>query len=653
MPRQFWLPSGQATALAEQALRSRGWSSTSGADWNLAWTLDPPSASAFDSAQSGRWVNHLRGIGALVVKSHLCITLREAATRAAAVGTGKVFRFAPETFLLPAESDAWMRVRAWEPDAVWIQKPADQSRGRGVALVTDPAEVRGQDLVVQRYVDRPHLLDGYKYSLRFYVAIVSLDPLIAYLFDGGFTKFASRPFSLAGADRADRFRHLTNPDILRDDPDAAGVSLRNLTHLAYRDRLHASGVDVDRLWRNIRGVLTATLGAALPQMRAVEHDAGGRARGQFELLGVDIALDAQLQPWLLECNLSPSLSVEASDASDASREEADIKTRVIGDLLQLVGADTMEHPLDVPGSIEQARERIRWHDQRRGRFDRLWPSPDALAVIGGMTLSAFDTAVLDDEARPALVVNGIDAIPVDQGLVLYDARRDRVTLLDRDETHDWPQRARIEWIQDGWLASPDTIDRVTVNRPAIEARPRHRWNRDRAYAVRGLRVLIQPGSDQIEAAIDTVLGWHAADDLDEVDLTMAVPRMRDIPLVLGMIDQHALEKRGQVLRRRLPMSLDDEGHVLLFTQDENHAGAVHRHVTFGGAPFVLVEDGKAEHAWPVRAVVASAPKIGDALLDLIADGPGVIRVPGAQTVRLLADWLSTVAITTGSALETR
>ena len=54
----------------------------------------------------------------------------------------------------------------------------------------------------------------------------------------------------------------------------------------------------------------------------------------FELLGFDIMIDADLEPWLLEVNLSPSLSCDA-------KIDLDIKGKLIADLFTLVG---IQHP---------------------------------------------------------------------------------------------------------------------------------------------------------------------------------------------------------------------------------------------------------------------------------------------------------------------
>lgn len=55
----------------------------------------------------------------------------------------------------------------------------------------------------------------------------------------------------------------------------------------------------------------------------------------FELLGFDILIDNQLNPWLLEVNLSPSLACE-------SPIDQRIKGELIADLLTIAGITPLE-----------------------------------------------------------------------------------------------------------------------------------------------------------------------------------------------------------------------------------------------------------------------------------------------------------------------
>jgi hypothetical protein len=46
----------------------------------------------------------------------------------------------------------------------------------------------------QRYIERPLLLDGYKFDLRLYVCVTSMNPLEAFIYREGFTRLSTEPY---------------------------------------------------------------------------------------------------------------------------------------------------------------------------------------------------------------------------------------------------------------------------------------------------------------------------------------------------------------------------------------------------------------------------------------------------------------------------
>ena len=51
-----------------------------------------------------------------------------------------------------------------------------------------------EHFIVQEYVEKPLLLDGYKFDLRIYVLITSCDPLRVFLFNDGLVRMSTEKY---------------------------------------------------------------------------------------------------------------------------------------------------------------------------------------------------------------------------------------------------------------------------------------------------------------------------------------------------------------------------------------------------------------------------------------------------------------------------
>lgn len=89
------------------------------------------------------------------------------------------------------------------------------------------------------------------------------------------------------------------------------------------------GVDYNSVFNGIKDVIIKTVLSA--EQTILQCNGGSKGKSScFEIYGFDILIDAKLRPWLLEVNVSPSLS-------SSSPMDKQIKTLLLSDSFYLVG----------------------------------------------------------------------------------------------------------------------------------------------------------------------------------------------------------------------------------------------------------------------------------------------------------------------------
>mmetsp|Transcript_34641 Transcript_34641/g.52993 ORF Transcript_34641/g.52993 Transcript_34641/m.52993 type:complete len:194 (+) Transcript_34641:295-876(+) len=123
------------------------------------------------------------------------------------------YAFFPQTYMLPHDfrefSEDAMNLKK---PATYIMKPDDSCQGKGIFLTRNIDQVKSTDAyVVQKYLTKPHLIDGYKYDLRIYVLINGVSPLRAYIYQDGLARFATEKYQKPNPkNMSNLFMHLTN-----------------------------------------------------------------------------------------------------------------------------------------------------------------------------------------------------------------------------------------------------------------------------------------------------------------------------------------------------------------------------------------------------------------------------------------------------------
>lgn len=287
----------------------------------ILWCDASGSIETASCLQPWQFYNHFPGILSIARKVELARNY-ERMYRA----LPQIMNFHPKSFLLPGQfSDlkTYMLSIPKKTDRTFIIKPDRGSQGRGIILVQDPEDLDEycEMSVAQQYID-PYLIDGYKFDLRIYALLTSVDPLRIYIYQEGMARFCTEPYVPPKSSNLEQvYSHLTNYSLNKkndhfqqpENADEADCgSKRSLTSV-YK-YITKNGGDVSAIQHEIESIIRKTIGSIQPLLSNSYHTAINHKDEKsrcFEILGFDILLDSSLKPWLLEVNCMPSLSCDS------------------------------------------------------------------------------------------------------------------------------------------------------------------------------------------------------------------------------------------------------------------------------------------------------------------------------------------------------
>ncbi|KPI98780.1 Tubulin polyglutamylase TTLL4 [Papilio xuthus] len=281
-------------------------------DWIGIWGKHMKSL-MFRAIKDGQKMNHFPGTFHIGRKDRLWRNLQKLVSK---YGMNE-FGIMPKTYVLP--HDMKILKHDWEKHAAnnekWIIKPPASARGTGIKVVSRWTQIpKKRPVVVQRYVSKPYLINGNKFDMRLYVLVTSIHPLRIYLYKDGLARFASVKYNDELASLNDRYMHLTNYSINRlsknytPNEDFAACeghkwTLQSLFHYLKTDR----NVDTDSLWESLKDLVIKTIISGEASISSLTKANVTSRYNCYELFGIDVLLDEDLKPWLLEVNISPSL----------------------------------------------------------------------------------------------------------------------------------------------------------------------------------------------------------------------------------------------------------------------------------------------------------------------------------------------------------
>lgn len=243
--------------------------------------MDPSHANRKDLLTSickSQRVNFLPGMKEMCNKKPLYRLLN----RAKKMGDAKDVFFFPPTFVLPEDyTELDLELQKKKPKT-YICKPDGGAQGAGIFLLRSGQEHKlqpGDKYVVQRYIHRPLLLDGFTFDLRLYVLITSVDPLRCYLFNDGLARFCTQPYAAPNSKNMDQvYIHLTNYSLnkfnkqgfVKNDEDTEDTGSKRSVQTVFQ-QMQALGHDSGAVWEDIKKLCLRTVAIKYPHLWQSYH----------------------------------------------------------------------------------------------------------------------------------------------------------------------------------------------------------------------------------------------------------------------------------------------------------------------------------------------------------------------------------------------
>ncbi|KAM7387905.1 hypothetical protein PAMP_024116 [Pampus punctatissimus] len=309
-------------------------------------------------------INHFPGMGEICRKDCLARNMSKMIK-----SQPQEYSFIPKTWIFPAEYTQFQNyvkeLRRKRKQKTFIVKPANGAMGHGISLIRNCEKLPAQEhFIVQEYLDKPFLMEGYKFDLRIYILVTSCDPLRIFLYNDGLVRMGTEKYHAPSeANLSQLYMHLTNYSVNkhnenfeRDETVDKG-SKRSISW--FTEFLRINDYDVAKFWGDVSELVVKTLIVAEPHvLHAYRMCRPGQPPGSdsvcFEVLGFDIILDRKLKPWLLEINRAPSFGTD-------QKIDYDVKKGVLLNALKLLNIRASDKKRNLAQQKAEAQRRLYGH----------------------------------------------------------------------------------------------------------------------------------------------------------------------------------------------------------------------------------------------------------------------------------------------------
>uniref|UniRef100_A0A8C8VNQ9 Tubulin tyrosine ligase like 10 n=1 Tax=Pelusios castaneus TaxID=367368 RepID=A0A8C8VNQ9_9SAUR len=248
----------------------------------------------------------------------------------------KMEDFFPESFRMDIKDEREAFFDLYKDTQIWICKPTCSNQGRGIFLLKNQVGVNSlraklqsieedplykkvpykapQARIVQRYIQRPLLLEGKKFDVRSYLLIACTVPYVLF-FGHGYVRLTCTHYDATSDDLT---AHLTNQYMQKKNPLYSQLKEETVWRMerfnSYINDKFRQAKGLPKDW--VFTAFTKRMQQIMMQCFLAVKSKLECKLGYFDLIGCDFLIDEDFKVWLLEMNANPALHTNCAVLQD-------------------------------------------------------------------------------------------------------------------------------------------------------------------------------------------------------------------------------------------------------------------------------------------------------------------------------------------------
>ncbi|XP_055373908.1 probable tubulin polyglutamylase ttll-15 isoform X2 [Condylostylus longicornis] len=288
-------------------------------NWDLLWSHDFPFrnlSKKLKNLESHQKVNHFPGCGFITNKVDLSVTN---------------LPFQPKSYRLPKDKSKFIEYSKKHSNKLFVEKHNEHRH----IFIKEKKDINlsSNEVFIQEFIDRPYLVDGYKFDIGVYVILTSVNPLRIYIYTGDVLfRYCTKQYYPFNSSIQEKY--VVGDDYLPSWKVPSLKVLYNSFKFGMKDSfdgyVKSKKEEPSIIWDQIEDIVRQTILSKEKNIIIILNNYKHK-KNFFELMRFDFVVDEKLKVWLMEANMSPNLS------SAHFKQNSLLYEQLLYSMFQLVG----------------------------------------------------------------------------------------------------------------------------------------------------------------------------------------------------------------------------------------------------------------------------------------------------------------------------